>query len=435
MVLIGRASSMEIQQKHIPQLRFPEFLNDGEWEVKRWGEIAESFTGLTYSPEQVVENGGTLVLRSSNIKNGVLSFEDNVYVQMDIPERAITHIGDLLICVRNGSKNLIGKSAVITKEAENTAFGAFMTVLRAKEGTDQEFLNFLWQSDMIQNQILRNLGSTINQITSKDLNGYKVIVPPLAEQRRIAACLSALDEMLAATNEKLEQMKAYKKGLMQQLFVDSMGGGGKSLKINHLQIPKLRFPEFYEEKEWIYYNGDKMFEPIVNKNHNSDLPVLAITQDQGAIPRDLIDYNVIVSDKSIEAYKVVEIGDFIISLRSFQGGIEYSKFKGLCSPAYIVLRKKSDDVCDDFYRYYFKSNQYIKDLNRNLEGIRDGKMVSYKQFSDIMIPCPKYEEQWKIASCLSAMDETINAYTEKVGLLGQYKKGLMQQMFPQNQMN
>ncbi len=172
-----------------------------------------------------------------------------------------------------------------------------------------------------------------------------------------------------------------------------------------------------------------MFEPIVNKNHYSDLPVLAITQDQGAIPRDLIDYNVIVSDKSIEGYKVVEIGNFIISLRSFQGGIEYSKYKGLCSPAYIVLRKKGDDVCDDFYRYYFKSNQYIQDLNRNLEGIRDGKMVSYKQFSDIMIPFPKYEEQRKIALCLSSMDETINAYTEKVGLLGQYKKGLMQQMF------
>ena len=209
---------MTTKPTYTPAIRFPDFLNDGEWEVKRLGEIAESFTGLTYSPEQVVENGGTLVLRSSNIKNGVLSFEDNVYVQMDIPERAITHIGDLLICVRNGSKNLIGKSAVITKEAENTAFGAFMTVLRAKEGTDQEFLNFLWQSDMIQNQILRNFGSTINQITSKDLNGYKVIVPPLAEQRRIAACLSALDEMLAATNGKLEQLKAYKKGLMQKLF-------------------------------------------------------------------------------------------------------------------------------------------------------------------------------------------------------------------------
>jgi type I restriction enzyme S subunit len=305
-------------------------------------------------------------------------------------------------------------------------------VLRSKEGvSDSGFLYHIVHSENFLSQVLqRCTGSNYPAINSSSLEDIYVPFPPLAEQRRIAACLSALDEMLAATNGKLEQLKAYKKGLMQQLFANTTGG--KSLIINDLQIQKLRFPEFRNEKEWIYYNGDKMFEPVVNKNHNSDLPVLAITQDQGAIPRDLIGYTVIVSDKSVEGYKVVEIGDFIISLRSFQGGIEYSNYRGLCSPAYIVLRKRNDNVCDDFYRYYFKSNQYIQDLNRNLEGIRDGKMVSYKQFSEIMIPCPKYEEQRKIASCLSTMDDQINAYTEKVALLEQYKKGLMQRMFPQN---
>ena len=119
-------------------------------------------------------------------------------------------------------------------------------------------------------------------------------------------------------------------------------------------IPALRFPEFQNDGEWKMVYGDELFEPIVNKNHDSDLPILAITQDNGAIPRDDINYNVIVSDKSIQGYKIVEIGDFIISLRSFQGGIEYSRYKGLCSPAYIILRKRFNEVCDDFYRYYFK---------------------------------------------------------------------------------
>ena len=86
--------------------------------------------------------------------------------------------------------------------------------------------------------------------------------------------------------------------------------------------------------------GNEIFENISDKNHNSDLPILAITQDNGAIPRDLIDYNVTVTDKSIESYKVVQIGDFIISLRSFQGGVEYSAYKGICSPAYIVLDQR-----------------------------------------------------------------------------------------------
>ena len=195
-------------------------------------------------------------------------------------------------------------------------------------------------------------------------------------------------------------------------------------------VPELRFPEFEKDGEWEYLNGDKLFEPISNKNHNSDLPILAITQEQGAIPRDLIDYNVVVSEKSIKSYKVVEVGDFIISLRSFQGGIEYSNYLGLCSPAYIVLRKKQN-ISNDFYRHYFKSFPFIQDLNKNLEGIRDGKMVSYKQFSDILIPKPIKPEQQKIASCLSSLDELIAAHNEKLEALKEHKKGLMQNLFPQ----
>ena len=195
-------------------------------------------------------------------------------------------------------------------------------------------------------------------------------------------------------------------------------------------IPALRFPEFQNDGEWKMVYGDELFEPIVNKNHDSDLPILAITQDNGAIPRDDINYNVIVSDKSIQGYKIVEIGDFIISLRSFQGGIEYSRYKGLCSPAYIILRKRFNEVCDDFYRYYFKSYKYIQDLNRNIESIKDGKMISYKQFSGIKIPFPRFTEQQKIADCFVSIDKEIDATKRKLEQLKEYKNGLMQRLFP-----
>lgn len=195
-------------------------------------------------------------------------------------------------------------------------------------------------------------------------------------------------------------------------------------------IPKRRFPEFSSSGSWNYVHGNELFVPIINKNHNSDLPILAITQDKGAVPRELIDYNVIVSDKSIAGYKVVEVGDFIISLRSFQGGIEYSNYKGLCSPAYIVLRRINDTICNDFYRHYFKSKQFIQDLNRNLEGIRDGKMISYQQFSNILIPFPHYEEQEKISDCLSSIDDIIATYSGKLELLKANKRGVVQKLFP-----
>jgi type I restriction enzyme S subunit len=194
-------------------------------------------------------------------------------------------------------------------------------------------------------------------------------------------------------------------------------------------VPRLRFPEFAINGAINFETGDVIFEPISNKNHNSDLPVLAITQEHGAIPRDQIDYNVSVTDKSLESYKVVEIGDFIISLRSFQGGIEYSLYHGICSPAYIILRKRVL-IVDQYYKHYFKTGRFIQDLNKDLEGIRDGKMVSYSQFSAIMLPKPDRKEQQKIADCLSSIDDLIAAEDKKLESLKAHKKGLMQKLFP-----
>jgi len=194
-------------------------------------------------------------------------------------------------------------------------------------------------------------------------------------------------------------------------------------------VPELRFPEFREKGGWSFLNGNNVFDQISNKNHNSDLPILAITQEHGAIPREEIDYQVSVTDKSIESYKVVEPGDFIISLRSFQGGIEYSTYKGLCSPAYVILRKKID-VINHFFKYFFKTSIFIQSMNRNIEGIRDGKMVSYKQFSALLLPNPLPDEQQKIAACLTSVDELITAQTQKLDAFKAHKKGLMQQLFP-----
>ena len=195
-------------------------------------------------------------------------------------------------------------------------------------------------------------------------------------------------------------------------------------------IPELRFPDFVNDGEWHYLNGDELFEPISNRDHNSDLPILAISQEHGAIPREMIDYTVIATKESIKSYKVVEKGDFIISLRSFQGGIEYSNYKGICSPAYIILRKKKK-LEDIFFKYYFKTDLYIRHLNKNLEGIRDGKMVSYKQFSEILLPYPSIKEQKKIASYISTINELLDSHKEKLEALKSHKSGLMQNLFPQ----
>jgi type I restriction enzyme S subunit len=128
-------------------------------------------------------------------------------------------------------------------------------------------------------------------------------------------------------------------------------------------------------------------------------------------------------------YKKVEKGNFVISLRSFQGGIEYSEYEGLISPAYTVLGSKVE-ICDDYYKSYLKSPDYIQRLNTAVYGIRDGKNISYDDFSLIYIPFPPLPEQQKIAEILSTQDKLIELQEKKIEKLKELKKAYLQKMFP-----
>ena len=391
----------------VPQLRFPEF--SGEWEDGKLGNYGNLINGLTYSPDNIVDDG-LLVLRSSNVQNGQIYLNDNVYVNLDVDDAALTKEDDILICVRNGSKRLIGKSTIINKNLPKSTHGAFMTVFR---GESNKFISHWFHSSIYYKEVHKNLGATINSINGSDLKKFKTIFPLKPEQQRIAAFLTAVDNKIEQLSKKQALLGEYKKGLMQQIF---------SQAIRFKSDDGGTFPD-WEEK-----NGNEIFDNISNKNHDSDLPILAITQEHGAIPRDLINYKMIVSDKSVSSYKVVETGDFIISLRSFQGGIEYSNYKGICSPAYIILRP-AIEIEKKFYKYYLKTYRYIQDLNRKLEGIRDGKMVSYKYFSEIKLPYPSISEQAKIANFLSSIDNKIEQVGKQLRESKQFKKALLQQMF------
>lgn len=256
--------------------------------------------------------------------------------------------------------------------------------------------------------------NTMNIGNEDFLNGAKIYLPTQKEeQKKITDFLIQIDNRIAQLAEKKENLELYKKGITQKIFTQ-----------------KLRFKDENGKDfpEWKYLNGNKLFEPISNKNHNSDLPILAISQEFGAVPREMINYHISVTEKSVDSYKVVEKGDFIISLRSFQGGIEYSEYKGICSPAYIILRPKVE-ISDYFFKTYFKTNNYIQELCRKLEGIRDGKMISYKYFSEIKLPFPHIKEQEKIASFLNEISQQISLVNEQLEETRTFKKALLSKMF------
>ncbi len=195
-----------------------------------------------------------------------------------------------------------------------------------------------------------------------------------------------------------------------------------------MPVPKLRFKEFTDE--WEKLNAEDIFKNISNKNHNGDLPILAVTQDKGVVYRDSLDLTINSSEKGIKNYKIIEPGDFVISLRSFQGGIEYSNLLGISSPAYTVLKSKIR-ISDSFYKFYLKKESFISELNSTIEGIRDGKQISYSMFSKLKLPYTTFEEQKKIGNFLSSIDKKISITEEKLNLFEEYKKGIMQKIFNQ----
>ncbi|NIK73862.1 type I restriction enzyme S subunit [Thermonema lapsum] len=402
----------------IPRLRFPEFQNAGEWEVKKLGEVANFLKGRGISKSDINNNGTQPCIRYGELYthyNEVIK-EIKSFTNLNGEGLILSEPNDVIIPSSGETKEEIATASCV--KLGGVALGGDLNILRSSL-VNGEFLAYYLSHGLKKTISKIAQGDTVVHLYAAQLKKLTIRVPKAKEeQEKIAACLSSLNEVIAGEREKLALLQQHKKGLLQQLFPQE----GET-------VPKLRFKEFEDSGEWDYFNGDKLFEPIVNKNHNSDLPILAITQEHGAIPREMIDYHVSVTDRSIESYKVVEVGDFIISLRSFQGGIEYSKFKGLCSPAYVILRKKTE-LENDFYRHYFKTTSFIQDLNKNLQGIRDGKMISYKQFSEILIPFPSLPEQQKIAACLSSLDDLIAAQTEKIELLEQHKKGLVQGLFP-----
>jgi type I restriction enzyme S subunit len=134
-----------------------------------------------------------------------------------------------------------------------------------------------------------------------------------------------------------------------------------------------------------------------------------------------------MTHENTHTYKLVESGDFVISLRSFQGGLEYSRYRGLVSPAYHVIRP-AIALCDDYYRHYFKSSDFIQRLAIATIGIRDGKQISYGDFSFMRIPLPPLEEQRAIAAVVDTVDREIKILQAKTDALREQKKGLMQQL-------
>ena len=290
--------------------------------------------------------------------------------------------------------------------------------LTPKPNYNIDFLYSFFKSSITRKK-MRNesAGSTIFYITRKNIENMIGNFPSNEEQDKIGKFLKSLDTIIALHQRKIHILDVMKKVLIQKILP------------KHLEkTPDIIFKNI--ESTWEESKAKNLFSPITEKNQE-DLPLLSISQEEGVIYRKDIGKNIQYDQTTLKNYKVVRPDNFIISLRSFQGGFELSKITGITSPAYTVFALKDEFKHDnEFWKTYFKTYKFIESLKTVTFGIRDGKSISYSEFSSLNLIYPsKKVEQKSIGLFFKKLDQVKATHESKILKIKSLKKAYLNNMF------
>lgn len=266
-------------------------------------------------------------------------------------------------------------------------------------------------------KVMYNMGNGLRQTLSySDLKGLNIPIPPLSEQHFITDIFFHIDSIISEETSRLASLKQVKEASLQAMFPQK----GET-------VPKIRFKGF--EGEWVITKAAEIFK-TVNERNFSRLPVLSATQDKGMVTRESIGYNIFHDKANESTYKHIRPGQFVMHLRSFQGGFAYSAIEGICSPAYTIMEFKDKEENHDLYwKYVLASKHFIKSLEMITYGIRDGRTISFDEFKEMVFLVPKVEEQQQIASYFTSLDKQIALQTQRLEKLRQIKAACLDKMF------
>jgi len=366
-----------------------------DWDVKPLGDIGDCLIGLTYSPSNVRDHG-TLVLRSSNIQDGSLTFDDNVYVDAAIPERIVVQNGDILICVRNGSRRLIGKCALLDNRVAGQTFGAFMSVFRT---SDSAFVFHQFQSDLIKRQIDENIGATINQITNANLNAFKIPLPSDPQERvTIAAALSDVDALLAKLDQLIAKKRDLKQAAMQQLLTGQTRlpgfSGVREVKrlgdVAHIKTGSRNNEDKVRDGEYPFFVRSENIERINSYSHDCEA---ILVPGEGRIG-DIFHYI---------------NGRFDVHQR-----------------VYAITQFKPD-VSAKFVHLYMTMNFGAWAMQNSVKATVDSLRLPTFQTFEIRVPSTA-AEQTAIATVLSDMDAELTVLEARRDKTRALKQGMMQEL-------
>ena len=389
------ADNNENKVLNVPHLRFPEF--SGEWETKSINDLADVIGGGT--PDTTVKSywdGGIQWFTPSEI--GKNKFVDASL--RTITEDGLNNSSAKLLppnTILLSSRATIGECSLSLRECATNQ--GFQSLVSKKCNVD--FLYYLIQTKK-KDLIRKSCGSTFLEISANEVRKIQVSVPSDVEQQKIAGLLSLIDKRIATQNKIIEDLKKLKSAIVDKLYSST---NGKT------------------------YSFCQLFEVVNEKNKKLAYKnVLSASQELGMIERSNINIDIKFEQESISGYKIVRKGDYVVHLRSFQGGFAFSDTTGICSPAYTILRP-NDLVVYGYLSLFFTSKPFIKSLKLVTYGIRDGRSINVDEWLDMPILLPSAQEQMRILTIVNAIDAKLHNEAKVQFCLSSQKSYLLNTMF------
>ncbi len=404
-------------KKIIPELRFPEFVNEGDWDEKTLEEVASFTKGRGVSKTDIVVNGKLPCIRYGELythyKETIRDIKS--YTNLDANDLVLSEGNDVIIPASGETQIDIATASCVLEAG--IALGGDLNIIRTK--INGVFLAY-YLSNAKKKDIARMAqGIAVVHLYPNQLKTLSINIPKPQEQQKIASCLSSLDELITAHSDKLEALKDHKKGLMQNLFPQE----GET-------VPNVRFREFEGDGDWVEKElGNEEVSSFVNSKIDSQKLNL---KNYFSTDNMLPDYGGIKNATKLPTTgRVTKFtkGDILISnIRPYLKKVWKSDRNGGASNDVLVFRAGSE-VTSDFLETILKNDAFINYVMQSAKGVKmpRGDKDSMQKYPTRV---PKPQEQQKIASCLSAVDELINAQADKIEQLQQHKKGLMQGLFP-----
>ena len=376
-------------------------------------DVAEFSKGSGYSKGDLIESGTPIILYGrlyTKYETNILDVDTHVEAR---DGSVYSKGGEVIVPASGETAEDIARAATVEKSG--ILLGGDLNVVMPNEEINSAFLAISISNGNSQRELAKKAqGKSVVHIHNEEIRNLIVPFPNKEEQNKIVTYFANLDYLITLHQRKCDETKNLKKYMLQKMFPQ-----------NGQPVPEIRFSGFTED--WEQRKLGEVFKEYSKKNH-IELPALTIIQGGGTVKREDSDRNLMYDESNLSNYKMVRKDDFIVHLRSFEGGLEKSSLDGIISPAYHTFHS---DVADSrFYYPYFRSHEFIKHkLVPHVYGIRDGRSIDIEGMKTIEIPYTSLEEQRKIGDHLEQLDHLITLHQRECNELQNIKKYMLQNMF------